>query len=784
MSDSKQPNKVGVRLHTTIDGIAHTSRNETNDYQAHVLETCGEYDGHWNADMMKDMQKTHQHFDLSSYYVQMSDGIELAVDVYLPIKSSRSVSRRQGQGQGSGTHHVMFDETQCETDMPMALELVPAMLHMTRYFRNWRFGSCATPCSVMCCCCCCGVLSKDTLKMSDCIPSSSGNDPSHWNMRSVRFASEFLSRGIAWVSVDCRGTGASQGTRPHDLTARERLDFKELAEWICAQPWSNQAIGSTGISYDGMTGMCLASHGLPQVRAIAPLFSPLDLYTEIAYPGGVRCVGFTKEYSKFTYELERNAPQNTNMPGIVKWIVKCLMNGVRPVSTADEAALQHAVEQHADNWNIIDMQRQLCNRDDKMPGTGAVMSDMSVDALSSQIVNAPTHILAIAGWFDSGTALGASRLFLTKLKQYTTVCEEAGTGTAPSGDVLPPRLILGPWNHGARNHCIPDADNSEPEYPLFSALVRHFEPLLKADAKNPCTLADCEFQDGQLVTYFTMNGGGWQSCASWPPRHTAKVFHFDAANNALQLANTAEEQLLLLPLHEMIKCDIARGDAVEMKFKSVTHGVPCDDDDDDDSGKIANTRYLVDHTASSGEFSRWNLVKHMFKSPITYPDRAEADTKLACFDSAPLTHDMQVTGAPYVQLFMSIDSTDSAVFAYLEAVLPNGQVHYVTEAQLRLAHRAFDLDHVNEFEDLTPFRPYESKTQRAIKAYQPLHALLTFHPCSYLFTQGSRIRVSIAGADAFNFDPAPDADPVKYFRIYADAPTGLLSQLVLPQCDL
>ena len=62
----------------------------------------------------------------------------------------------------------------------------------------------------------------------------------------------FVPRGYALVVVDARGTGASFGTRDSFPQPRsERADYRVIADWIVAQPWSDGRIGATGISSRG-----------------------------------------------------------------------------------------------------------------------------------------------------------------------------------------------------------------------------------------------------------------------------------------------------------------------------------------------------------------------------------------------------------------------------------------------------------------------------------------------------------------------------------------------------
>ena len=90
--------------------------------------------------------------------------------------------------------------------------------------------------------------------------------------------------GFALVVADARGTGASFGSRTMELGPREIADYGELIDWVVAQQWSNGRVGVFGTSYDGQAAELVAASANPHV--VAALFSPLDPYRELFYPGG------------------------------------------------------------------------------------------------------------------------------------------------------------------------------------------------------------------------------------------------------------------------------------------------------------------------------------------------------------------------------------------------------------------------------------------------------------------------------------------------------------------
>lgn len=190
---------------------------------------------------------TYSEFRSSSFYLQMSDGTKIAVDLHLP-------------------HDLELGQQ------------IPAILHQTRY---WRSLDIRFPFSLF-------VDGRFLL----------------WGS----YRRYFVSRGYAWVDVDVRGTGASFGTWEHSYWEREIADGAEVVDWIVAQPWSNGRIGAWGVSYAGGAAEFLLVNQHPGVRAAAPMFSPFDVYDEIGFPGGLLARWYIERWAETNRRLDANDP--------------------------------------------------------------------------------------------------------------------------------------------------------------------------------------------------------------------------------------------------------------------------------------------------------------------------------------------------------------------------------------------------------------------------------------------------------------------------------------------
>jgi putative CocE/NonD family hydrolase len=447
-----------------------------------------------------------------------------------------------------------------------------------------------------------------------------------------RMRRAFLAAGFAWIDVDVRGSGASGGTQAFSWNPDEVKDGAEVVDWIVRQPWSSGQVGSLGVSYDGTCAEMLLVNRHPAVRAIAPLFSLFDVYTDIAFPGGIHLAWFTEHWGRFNALLDRNAtadafalvvwmmararvpwlPEARTVPLVASLLAR-VQAGVRPV---DGAALADAMAGHAANYQVHEGALQITHRDDR--GVIATHPDATVDAFSPHAFAADTAasgaaIYSYSGWRD-GAYMGAA------IKRHHALATPGS------------RLTIGPWTHGGRASIAPFAAPRAAAFDHAAELVSFFAHHLQG-RPDP--------GDGRPVHYFTMGENRWKSAATWPPPGTATRTLFLAERALTPTAPTAS----------------------------------------------AHDRHRVDPRTGSGPRSRWRCM--IAPVPSDYPDRAARDAHLLHYDSPPLPIATEVTGQPRVILHVAwLDATDAQLFAYLEDVAPDGRVAHVTEGMLRALHRA------------------------------------------------------------------------------------------------
>jgi len=384
-----------------------------------------------------------------SLYVTMRDGCRLALDVYLP---------QAGLGQEP------------------AKSRLPTLLILTPYYRRF--------------------------KLKPGAPATTEPSPNAGKWRDL-----FVPRGYAVVVCDVRGTGASFGTRDSFRSPAERDDYREIAEWVVRQAWSDGSIGATGVSYVGAAADFLASTGHPAVKAIAPLFAVWDTYSDHYYPGGLLLNRLTEIYDELMIALDQD--RRELLPKFA-YFKDANFDGPQPVDDDREGHLvRAAVAEHQNNFRMAEFIREFRFKDDGLASDPAITPATFSPYAYCTGVDPEVAVYSVSGWYDgAGYANGGIARFLT----------------LPN----PKRhLLLGPWDHGARINGSPWRTRPEPDFPLLAEILRFFDHYLMGLA----TGLDREAP----VHYFAMREERWHSTETWPPSATALSLYLAPQHS---LANT------------------------------------------------------------------------------------------------------------------------------------------------------------------------------------------------------------------------------------------------------
>src|SRR5258708_10890687 len=97
----------------------------------------------------------------------------------------------------------------------------------------------------------------------------------------------FVQRGFAFVVVDVRGTGSSQGVW-QSFYGAEQTDGPQIVRWAAHQPWANGRAGLMGASYLAINQLLTMEQpdAPSEVKAIFPVVPMSDSYRDVTYHGG------------------------------------------------------------------------------------------------------------------------------------------------------------------------------------------------------------------------------------------------------------------------------------------------------------------------------------------------------------------------------------------------------------------------------------------------------------------------------------------------------------------
>ena len=142
------------------------------------------------------------------------------------------------------------------------------------------------------------------------------------------------------------------------------------------------------------------------------------------------------------------------------------------------------------------------------------------------------------------------------------------------------------------------------------------------------------------------------------------------------------------------------------------------------------------------------------------------DAKCLTYTTAPLVAAIELTGHPIAHLWLSTAAPDLDAFIYLESVDNSGKSTYITEADLRATRRKLGPAPFNIYG--LPYHSHMRADQQPLPSGQPFELVFSLLPTSYTFEAGSRIRITVAFADAGNFD-TPLLSPAPTLQLLRDA---------------
>jgi putative CocE/NonD family hydrolase len=146
-------------------------------------------------------------------------------------------------------------------------------------------------------------------------------------------------------------------------------------------------------------------------------------------------------------------------------------------------------------------------------------------------------------------------------------------------------------------------------------------------------------------------------------------------------------------------------------------------------------------------------------------------------ETAPATHDVELTGTVTASLWISADRPDANVFAMLQDVAPDGSATYVTDGRIRASWRA---EHELPWPeaDRTWHRGHTADIQPLVPG-EPVRVRFDFFPTSYVVAKGHRLRLALASGIGATYDAPPLAEG-QQITVTVHSGPGRPSALSLP----
>jgi putative CocE/NonD family hydrolase len=266
----------------------------------------------------------------------------------------------------------------------------------------------------------------------------------------------------------------------------------------------------------------------------------------------------------------------------------------------------------------------------------------------------------------------------------------------------PRHLLLGPWDHGARIDVSPWRQSVEPTFPLLGEVLRFFDTYLLG--------LDTALRDEAPIHYYALHAEQWRAASHWPPIET-------------------RTRLFLAPERRLAESAPAAG---------------ADD-------------YQVDFTLGTGTHTRYERIAGI-DSRHYYADWQGRTQRMLSYTSAPLQAAMELAGHGLVDLHLASSEPDAALFVYLTEVEADGTERYVTEGLLRALHRK-ESPAPRSYQTTWPFHSFARADAAPLQSGRVERIRIPLLPVAWRFAAGSRICLSISGADDDHCGQVPHGRP-------------------------
>jgi putative CocE/NonD family hydrolase len=280
----------------------------------------------------------------------------------------------------------------------------------------------------------------------------------------------YQSNGFAFIAIDCRGRGKSEGL--WDGFTNDAKDTYDAIEWAATQSWCNEKVGTTGLSYMGWVQWAGASLAPPHLKAMISTSAAGRWQQEIPYTNGV----FQLYFAWWAYLTRRRIGESYGLAQI-DW---------------DEALARLPFTSIGD---VVDTPTNIWNNLMDHDTLDDYWKKLRFDDMYDEI---DVPCLHVTGWYDQEDLLGAFHHY------------EHMRAASPAKNEQ--YLIVGPWSHvKSRN---PDRFYADIDFGPDAALdmdaehLRWFNYWLKGERNG--------VDEVDRVRIFEPGKNTWRHTSHWP----------------------------------------------------------------------------------------------------------------------------------------------------------------------------------------------------------------------------------------------------------------------------
>jgi uncharacterized protein len=522
------------------------------------------------------------------------------------------------------------------------------------------------------------------------------------------WARYFVPRGYVAIGQDVRGRYDSGGT--WRAFRDDGHDGYDTLQWIGAQPWSNQRVGTVGTSYPGGTQHALALANPPFLTTMIPADAMSDFGRY-----GVRHNGaFELRFMNWIFNIAgpdgSSAARNPNTQQAL------LALGEQVREYAKGLPLRRGLTPLKLNPEYEDWLVEAMSHGDY----DSFWKDAGADVVEHVAEYKDIPVYHLGGWYDSWGTPVANLNYVTLRKSKKSL----------------QRLIMGPWTHGGRTRSYA----GEAEFGVEAAIdfnafeQRWFDHWLKhadngVDREPPVRIFVMGGGDARKTAEGRIFvGGHWREETEWPLARAVQTRFYLHGNGRLSTHPPAAEppdRYQFDPKHPVptLGGNISSHNAPPSHKNTVT--------------RPGDSNNLMEQGAYDQR-----CRPEIWTCEDTRPLSARNDVLV--FQTEPLEQDTEVTGRLIVHLWASSTAVDTDFTAKLidvyppSADFPAGVDLNIADSIVRARYRQ-SLEH-----------------PMFMKPGVPYPLTIEMYPTSLLFQRGHRLRVDISSSNFPRFDVNPN----------------------------